>query len=171
VRRWFSFPDVVDEVAARTVAAGVVAMAVCVAAFGWGWMLVPLAAGFVLRVLWGPRVSPLALVVTRVVRPRLPFAPRPVPGSPKRFAQGVGVVFSVTAGLLWSVAGAPGAARVVVAMLAGAAFLEAAFGLCLGCRAYALLQRAGVIRPEACPACDDLSLRWRPGRSADAATS
>ncbi len=38
----WSFPNPVNEVAARTVAAGVVIMALGVAVPGWGWLLVPL---------------------------------------------------------------------------------------------------------------------------------
>lgn len=160
---WFSFPDPVNDVAARAVATGVVLMALGVVVLGWGWLLVPLTYGFVARVLSGPRISPLGLVATRLVAPRLPRHHKLVPGPPKRFAQGIGVAFSVTASVLW-LAGAPGAARVVVAMLAAAAFLEAAFGFCLGCRIFTLLMRAGVIPEGVCPECADLTLRY-PERS------
>jgi hypothetical protein len=155
---FFSFPNPVNDVAARTVATGVVVMAVLVAGLGWGWVLVPLTYGFWARVLTGPRLSPLGLLATRVVAPRLARHEKLVPGPPKRFAQGIGVVFSTTASLLW-LAGAPGAARVVVALLAGAAFLEAAVGFCLGCRIFAVLMRLGVIPDEVCAECNDLSLR------------
>ena len=50
-------------------------------------------------------------------------------------------------------------ARVVTAMLAAAAFGEAAFGFCLGCRIFALLMRLGVIPETVCEDCNDLSLR------------
>lgn len=153
----FEFPNPVNEKAARVVAAGATTMALAVAVLGWGWVLIPLTYGFVARVLTGPRLSPLGAFATRVVAPRL-GAPRETPGPPKRFAQGIGVAFSVAASLLW-IAGLPGAARVVAAMLAAAAFLEAAFGFCLGCRIFALLMRAGVIPQHVCEECNDLSLR------------
>jgi hypothetical protein len=153
-----SFPNPVNEVAARTVAAGVVVMAALVAGLGWGWVLVPLTYGFWARVLTGPRLSPLGLLATRVVAPRLPARERLVAGPPKRFAQGVGVVFSTTASVLW-VAGAPTAARVVVAALTAAAFLEAAFGLCLGCKVFAVLMRLGVVPDTVCAECNDISAR------------
>ena len=154
----FSFPNPVNDVAARTVATGVVLMALAVAALGWGWVLIPLTYGFIARVLTGPTLSPLGTFATRVVAPRLPDHAKYVPGPPKRFAQAIGVVFSVTGSVLW-LAGATGAARVVIAMLAGAAFLEAAFGFCLGCRIFALLMRLGVIPESVCEECNDLSLR------------
>ena len=153
--RLLGFPDPVNEVSARLVAAGVVTMAVAAVALDWRWLTVPLAYGFVARVLTGPTASPLGQLVTRVITPRLPIAPRLVPGPPKRFAQGIGVVFSVTA-LLLTVAGAWPAASVVLLLLATAAFLEAAFGLCLGCRAFALLMRLGAIPEEVCERCADI---------------
>ncbi|MCZ7629805.1 MAG: DUF4395 domain-containing protein [Microthrixaceae bacterium] len=126
---------------------GVTVMALLVAVLGWGWILIPLTYGFLARVLTGPTLSPLGRFAVDVAAPRL-GEPRLTPGPPKRFAQGIGVVFTVTASVLW-LAGAPAAARVVVAMLAAAAFLEAAFGFCLGCRIFALLMRLGVI-PRRC---------------------
>jgi hypothetical protein len=152
------FPNPVDEVVARLVAAGVVALAGAAALTGTPWLFVPLALGFVLRVLFGPRVSPLALLVTRVVRPRLPVAPRYVPGPPKRFAQGIGAMLSIGA-LAAALAGAPGLARLLAAAIVVAATLESALGLCLGCRIFAGLVRLGVVPEAVCVACADVSAR------------
>ena len=160
----FSFPNPVNDVAARTVATGVVVMALLVAGAGWGWVLVPLTYGFWARVLTGPTLSPLGLLATRVVAPRLSRHEKLVPGPPKRFAQGIGVAFSTTASLLW-LGGQAGPARVVVVLLAGAAFLEAAFGFCLGCRIFAVLMRLGLVPESVCAECNDLSLRI-PGLAA-----
>ena len=159
----FEFPNPVNEKAARVVATGATLMALAVAILGWGWVLVPLTYGFVARVLTGPTLSPLGTFATRVAAPRLGDA-RYTPGPPKRFAQGIGVAFSATASILW-LAGMPAAARVVVAMLAVAASLEAALGFCLGCRIFALLMRLGVIPDHVCEECNDLSLRI-PGLAA-----
>ena len=97
----FSFPNPVNEVAARVVAGGVVVLCVAAMALRQPWLLVPLAYGFWARVLTGPTLSPLGQLATRVIAPRLPAAPRPVAGPPKRFAQAMGVVFSTTAVVLW----------------------------------------------------------------------
>jgi hypothetical protein len=153
--RLLGFPDPVNEVSARLVAAGVATMAVAAVTLDWRWLTVPLAYGFVARVLTGPKASPLGQLVTRVVTPRLPVAPRLVPGPPKRFAQGIGVAFSVTA-LVLTALGAWGAAQIVLLLLTTAAVLEAAFGLCLGCQAFAALMRLGVIPEEVCERCADL---------------
>ena len=155
----FSFPNPVNEYAARTVAAGVVVMAAAAIAFQQPWILIPLAYGFWARVLTGPTLSPLGQLATRVIAPRLPWAPKPVAGPPKRFAQGVGVVFSTTALILWFGFGLSAATWVVVALLATAATLESVFGLCLGCIAFGYLMKAGIIPEEVCEACADISLR------------
>ena len=154
-RRVFSFPDPVNEVSARLVAAGVVVMVTLAIALDLKWLTVVLAYGFVARVATGPTFSPLGQFVTRVVTPRLGLAERPVPGPPKRFAQGVGVVFSVTA-LVLTLLGYWSAAVGVLALLGTAALLESALGLCLGCKAFALLMRVGLIPPEVCERCVDI---------------
>lgn len=152
MRAFFSFPDPVDEVSARLVAAGSFSLAVLYTVTGWTPLVAVLAYGFVARVLTGPRLSPLGQLVTRIVRPRLGVAPKPVPGPPKRFAQGMGAVISGAA-LVATLAGTPTAARVLTGALAAAAFLEAAFAFCLGCRIFALLMRAGLVPARVCAAC------------------
>jgi hypothetical protein len=150
-----SFPDPVDEVSARLVAGGVVLLASAAIVFDQAWLTLPLAVGFIARVLTGPRLSPLGLLVTRVIRPRLDIAPRPVPGPPKRFAQGVGVAFSVTA-LGLALFGQWDAAQVVLGLLVVAASLESLLGLCLGCKAFALLMRLGIIPETVCERCNNI---------------
>jgi hypothetical protein len=159
LRSLLRFPDPVNELAARVVAAGVVVLTLATLAGQEGWLLVPLAAGFWARVASGPRFSPLGRFATQVVAPRL-GSPRLVPGRPKRFAQGIGALCSTTAAVLWLATGDRLAATVVLVALLLAAGLEAALGLCLGCRLFALLGRLGLLPATACPECADLSRRW-----------
>jgi hypothetical protein len=154
-RALFSFPNPVNEVSARLVAAGVVVMCALTIAFDLRWATAVIAYGFVARVLTGPTLSPLGQIATRVVTPRLGLRARPVPGPPKRFAQGIGVAFSLTA-LILTVVGAWTAAEVVLGLLATAAFLESALGLCLGCKAFAVLMRIGVVPEDVCERCNDI---------------
>jgi len=163
------FPNPVNEVAARLVAAGVVLEATAYLVTRWPILLVTLAAGFVLRFLTGPRLSPLALLVTRAVVPRLPIEPRWVPGPPKRFAQGIGATLTVAALVAW-LAGASVLAVVLVGLVVVAATLESVFALCLGCRIFALLMRVGIIPPEVCVACGDLSARLAAATTAGSAS-
>jgi len=160
-RRLIGFPETVNEVAARLVAGGVVLMASSALVLRQHWLLVPLAYGFWARVLTGPRLSPLALLVTRVVVPRLHVAARPVPGPPKRFAQGIGAACTSIALVAYFGFGLTGAADVILAMMVVFATLESVFALCVGCRIFAGLMRIGVIPAEVCEACNDLSLRQR----------
>jgi hypothetical protein len=151
----FSFPNPVNEVSARLVAAGVVVMSVLTISLDLKWATAVIAYGFVARVLTGPTLSPLGQIATRLVTPRLPFAARPVAGPPKRFAQGIGVAFSITA-LILTVLGFWGAAQIVLGLLATAALLESALGLCLGCKAFAVLMRFGVVPEEVCEKCNNI---------------
>lgn len=128
-------------------------------ATGWGWLTIPLAYGFIARVLTGPTLSPLGQLVTRIITPRLPLQAKLVPGPPKRFAQAMGVAFSVTAAVLWLGFDARGPATVVLAMLIFAASLESFAGYCLGCKVFGLLMRVGVIPEEVCVECNNISLR------------
>jgi hypothetical protein len=155
----FTYPNPVNDNVGRAVATGVVIMCVAAIAFDQPWILIPLTYGFWARVLAGPRFSPLALLSSRVIVPWIGRPPTPVPGPPKRFAQGIGVVFSTTALVLAFGFGLTTAAWVVLAMLTCAAFLEAAFGICLGCKAFAVLMRIGVIPESVCEECADLSKR------------
>ncbi len=167
MRRHFTFPHPVNEVAARVVAAGAVLLAVGYLVTGHVAVLVLLAYGFVARVLAGPRFSLLGRLATEVVVPRLAVEPRLVPGPPKRFAQGIGAAFTVSA-LIAHLAGVPGLAQILVGGLAIAASLEAAVAFCLGCQMFAVLMRAGVIPEEICLDCADISRRI--GVSADTPT-
>jgi hypothetical protein len=157
-QRLLSFPNPVNEVAARTVAAGVVVLCLANIVFDQPWLLVLLPYGFLARVLTGPTLSPWGQIVTRVIVPRLPFEPKYVPGPPKRFAQGIGATLSVAAVIAYFGFGSRLAAVVLVAMIAVAATLESVFGLCLGCKIFAVLMRVGVIPETVCEACQDLSL-------------
>ena len=153
----FSFPNPVNDVAARTVASGVIVMALAAVVFRQPWLTIPLAYGFLARVASGPRFSPLGQLATRVVAPRLPRHAKPVPGPPKRFAQAIGAVFTVSALVLWLV-GLTTAAYALLAVLLVPAFLEAAFGYCVGCQIFALGMRRGLIPESVCEECNDL---WR----------
>jgi hypothetical protein len=155
--RLFSFPDPVNEVSARLVAGGAVLLSLATIVFSQPWLTAVIAYGFLARVLSGPTLSPLGQLVTRGITPRLKVAERPVPGPPKRFAQAIGLVFSASAAVLALGFGLTGAAYVVLGLLTVAATLESVFGLCLGCRAFALLMRAGVIPEEVCERCNNLA--------------
>jgi hypothetical protein len=154
----FSFPNPVNEKAARTVAAFVLAGVILTLATGWYWLLIPITYGFWARVLTGPTLSPLGWMAMHVIAPRL-GEKRYVPGPPKRFAQAIGAAMSTAALVLALPLGHHTAADVVLALFLPAAGLEAIFGVCLGCKLFALLMRVGLIPAEVCAECADISGR------------
>ena len=116
-----------------------------------------LSAGFLLLVviallfLWGaarPRTAPWGVLFRRFVRPRLAPPAELEDPRPPRFAQGVGL-FVTGLGILLHLFGVPWALPIAAAAAFIAAFLNAAFGFCLGCQIYLLLQRAGIVGREA----------------------
>jgi hypothetical protein len=164
VSRIFGFPNPVNEVAARTVAAGVLVLTTAtillstLAGSGWLWLTAVLAYGFVARALAGPRLSPLGQLATRVVAPRIGH-PKLVAGPPKRFAQAMGAAMSLTAVVLHFGFGADTGALIVLGLVVVAATLESVFGFCIGCTVFAGLMRAGLVPEETCAACANITLR------------
>jgi hypothetical protein len=152
----FSFPNPVNEVSARLVAAGVVLLSLLTIVSGQLWLTAVIAYGFVARALTGPTLSPLGQLVTRVITPRLPVAARPVPGPPKRFAQGMGAVFSLTAVVLGLGFDLDAAAYAVLGLLVVAATLESVFAFCIGCKIFRALMRVGIIPAAVCEHCNDI---------------
>ncbi len=155
--RVFAFPNPVNEYSARITAALVVLLSLATLLTGFGWGLAVIAAGFWLRVLFGPRISPFGVLSVKVLTPLL-GKKRLVPGPPKRFAQGIGAALSTAAAVLFAAGSAP-AAWTLLAMLIVAASLEAFAGFCLGCAAFGFLQRRGLIPEDVCEACNNISLR------------
>jgi hypothetical protein len=160
MRQVFSFPNPVNEKAARVVAGVVLALAIVTLATGFYWLLALMAYGFVARVLTGPTLSPLGWTAQRVLAPRL-GPKKPVPGPPKRFAQGMGAAMTTTAAVLALGFRLNTAADVLLGLLIIAAGLESIFAYCLGCKVFGLLMRAGMIPEQICAECADI---WsRPG--------
>jgi len=153
MRKLFSFPDPVNETAARIVAGGVVVLATAYLFTLWLPLLLILVYGFLARVLTGPSLSPLGQLATKVVAPHLPA--KYCPGPPKRFAQAIGLAFSAS-GLILTLVGYEQASMAVLSMLVIAASLEAFLGLCLGCKIFALLMKIGLVPQEVCERCQNI---------------
>ncbi len=152
-------PAVVDEVTVRLVAAVVFVVSLTAVLTSQWWLLAALAADFVLRAGGGPRRSPLARAVQAWLRPRVAAPPRLTAFAPKRFAAALGAVMTTLAVLL-SVLGvaagsllAPTAVTVIGMLLVVFSGLETFLGLCVGCRIFAVLARAGVVREDVCVDC------------------
>ncbi len=99
-----------------------------------GWLALAQAAVFAVAALW-PRSSPYGLVYRALLAPRLPRPAELEPAAPVRFAQALGLGFTVVAATGYLL-GVPVLGLVFTAFALVAAFLNAAFGLCLGCEFY-----------------------------------
>jgi hypothetical protein len=96
---------------------------------------------FAVGALAGVQHSPYAWIFRVVVRPRLGPTRATEDAAPPRFAQAVGLGFALVA-LAGFLAGAPLLGVVATGFALAAAFLNAAFGLCLGCELYLLFRRS-----------------------------
>jgi hypothetical protein len=105
------------------------------------WLLLAAQAiVFVIGVALGLRSAPYGLIYQALVRPRLGPPKELEPEAPPRFAQGVGAAFALV-GVVGYALGIPALGMTATAFALIAAFLNAAFGLCLGCEAYLLIRR------------------------------
>ena len=118
---------------------------------GSGWLLAAQAVVFAVGAGLGLRYSPYGLVYRWLIRPRLGPPSELEAEAPPRFAQAVGLVFAVTgaAGYLGGVTWL-GVAATAAALIA--AFLNGAFGYCLGCEMYLRIRRIWPGRQALVPA-------------------
>jgi hypothetical protein len=89
---------------------------------------------------FGLRYAPYGLIYRFAVRPRLGPPAELEAEAPPRFAQGVGLVISII-GVVGYAAGITPLGMGAAAAALAAAFLNAAFGFCLGCEMYLLIKR------------------------------
>ena len=152
------FPNIVDDVTVRLIAGVILVLAVVALAAHQWWLYAVLAADFVLRAGWGPSASPVALLVNRWIRPRVPVAPRYTAGPPKRFAAAIGGAFTLAATLLW-LGGTSVPVVVIGAVMVVFPALESLAGVCVGCIVFGWLMRLGVIPESVCLECADITRR------------
>ena len=95
---------------------------------------------FAIGAVAGIQHTPYAWLFKTVLRPRLGRPAELEDAAPPRFAQAVGLVFAVVA-LLGYLSGATLIGSVATGLALAAAFLNAAFGFCLGCEIYLLGRR------------------------------
>jgi hypothetical protein len=108
-------------------------------------LLAALAAVFAWSAVAGVARHPFGLVFRALVRPRLAPPAELEDPRPPTFAQLVGFIVTGT-GVVLGLVGLEFAVPIAASLAFVAAFLNAAFGYCLGCRIYLLLVRARLIR-------------------------
>jgi hypothetical protein len=98
------------------------------------------AAIFAIGAVGGPRKHPYGLIFAKLVAPRLAPVTEKEPVPPLKFAQLVGFVFAVV-GTAGFAAGLGTLGLIATGFALVAAFLNAAFAICLGCQLYPLVAR------------------------------
>jgi hypothetical protein len=142
--------QLVDHSALKVNQAGIVAT-VLVAFIGSAiWrpllVLIPLLAIVLLLGTFVPQLALFKQVYFKVLKPRGIVKPRPVPDRPEphNFAQGLGGVFLTVASIF--LIPLPVVGLALALLVAVLAFVNLAFGYCLGCQIYFQLGKAGLIR-------------------------
>jgi len=107
---------------------------------GSPWLLGAQAVIFGIGALFGLRYAPYGVLFRVLVRPRIGPPAALEPEAPPRFAQAVGLAFALL-GTLGYAAGSTPVGVAATALALAAAFLNAAFGFCLGCEMYLLIRR------------------------------
>ena len=123
----------------RFAAALTSAVVIAVLATGWGWLALAQTLIFAIGAT-NPAKTPYAYVYRSLLLPRLGPPAEREPAAPVRFAQLVGFSFLAVATVGY-LTGLSTLGVVFAAFALLAAFLNAAFGLCLGCEAYLALKR------------------------------
>jgi hypothetical protein len=128
---------------AAWVTTGVLALTIVVSGFspiGAAVILGAQAVVFAIGAARGPRRHPYGLVFATFVAPRLGPVTEREPVPPLKFAQLVGFVFAFI-GVVGFAVGVPLLGLIATGLALVAAFLNAAFGICLGCQLYPLIAR------------------------------
>ena len=106
---------------------------------GNGWLALAQTVVFALGAI-SQRLSPYGALFRAVVRPRIGPPRQFEPAEPVRFAQGVGFAFGAIASVGF-LTGSTVIGLIAAGFALVAAFLNAVFGLCLGCETYLLIRR------------------------------
>jgi hypothetical protein len=114
---------------------------------GSAWLAGAQAVVFGIGAVFGLRYAPYGVLFRALVAPRLGPPAELEPAAPPRFAQAVGLVFAL-AGTLGYALGATVVGVLAIGLALAAAFLNAAFGLCLGCELYLLIRRMTDTNPK-----------------------
>ena len=149
----FSFPNPVNDYAARAVASVVIVLVILFEIPANEFLLLFITYGFLARVLTGPTLSPIGLLATKIIVPVLGSPSKLVPGPPKRFAQFIGLLISFSATIAIFVFDSPTSARYLMAIICFFASLESILGFCAGCFVFSWLMKFNVIPESVCESC------------------
>ena len=159
---FFSFPELINDVAARFVASTVIINCLliifCMAInseFSF-YLSLFLFYEFLARTSSGPKISIIALLVTKIIVPKLDINEKMLPGPPKRFAQFIGLILSIAI-TVFIFLQIQYLAVFFISILVFFASLEAFLGYCFGCKVFKFLMSVNLIPKKVCEKCNDLN--------------
>ena len=153
MKHFFEFPNPVNEYAARFVAFFVLFFSTVILITDNLWAISLLFIGFLLRLLFGPRLSPFALITLKLIIPLLKNPNKPVPGPPKRFAQFIGTIMTLIASIIYFFTSYHLIVISMLGILILFTFLESILSFCFGCYVFNFFIRIGLIPENICEAC------------------
>ena len=154
----FSFPDPVNDNAARIVATWVVVLSLIIIFTKENLLVYILFYGFLARVLTEPSLSPIGYISMKFIAPKF-GPPKHVPGIPKRFAQAIGLAFASSVLLLSLITSTSEweyytvSYNIILGTLTLFAAIEAFLGFCTGCWVFSLLIKTGITPKKICEKC------------------
>lgn len=161
IKNFFSFPEMINDVSARLVAFFVIIICSLLLISTINnqdfalYISIFLLYGFVARVTSGPKVSPIAILVTKIIAPRLSFQEKLLPGPPKRFAQFIGMIFSISI-VTFTIFDLEILTMIFTSILIFFASLEAFLGFCFGCTVFKFLISKSLLPEDICERCNDI---------------
>lgn len=152
IKTLFSFPNPVNEISARLVAAMVAMLTIATLLTEHQFVVGFLLYGFIARVATGPTLSPMGLIATRIIVPAFGNPTKLVAGPPKRFAQTIGLIFSAIAFVMLLLDFIL-VFKITLSILVIFALLESIVGFCAGCFVFNYLMKWKIIPQSICESC------------------
>ena len=152
IKALFSFPNPVNEISARLVAAMVAMLTIATLLTEHQFIAGFLLYGFIARVATGPTLSPMGLIATKIIVPAFGNPTKLVAGPPKRFAQTIGLIFSAIAFVMLLLDFIL-VFKITLSILVIFALLESVVGFCAGCFVFNYLMKWKIIPQSICESC------------------
>ena len=152
IKALFSFPNPVNEISARLVAAMVAMLTIATLLTEHQFVAGFLLYGFIARVATGPTLSPMGLIATKIIVPAFGNPTKLVAGPPKRFAQTIGLIFSAIA-FVMLLLNFILVFKITLSILVIFALLESVVGFCAGCFVFNYLMKWKIIPQSICESC------------------
>ncbi|MCK6381267.1 MAG: DUF4395 domain-containing protein [Leptospiraceae bacterium] len=151
-----NFPELINESAAKIIALSVVIFSVLSILTQSSIPAFFLLYGFFARVLYGPKFDLMSILALKFIIPTLNLPSKMAFGPPKRFAQLIGLIFTIV-GILFFYIGEEFLFILTFGILSIFAFLELALGFCAGCFMFSYLVKWKLLPESVCEKCSNIN--------------